>query len=853
MHYSHRYTIACAYILALCLVFSFNVKTAQADDARASLRFEVPEDSGITAIVKSTSANEPAADNNITWSNVSAGDGWKIADQYIEISYDPTLPEFWGLQIYTDNKNKEADPRYTGTGSPAGMVKVGNTIFSLPMIWLIKDTPILPNEPVERPDKLGFESYNWHYFKDKSNVDLPHTPFDESFENAEDYVVLWNQSGIAWNEGARSGKPATAYVYLAANFIMASVNSQYTTNTLTIETYKGVSPFPFYVYKDGAHPADLAYQYIYQKMDKYFNGRKLRLIESYSHPADYNAIFAQLPSDDPLRIKADELSRKAFTYDNCLAICALLANPSDTNLGRAETLCKSLIWAQSNIDGDGRFRDAYDAGEELTIGYTQPDYGEFTSSNSGNIAWAIIALMQYYNNPGTIDAAFKNKALQAAISAGEFLHNNFYDKDQAGYYYGYDENGQLDKSKSTENNIAIYVAFSCLYDVTEQQAWLTRANGAKNFVENIAKQPAEHRFICGLNADGTRNEDALVADCNLLAILGGMTGAETEQYLDYITDNFFTTYFTGDQDAPYTDDENFIGIDFGYSDGQADEPDGAWFEGTAQLASVCQLLETTGEHQIASKYLKSIELAQHSALYADYKGITAASDKITTGLGYSYYPFPHIGATSWYIAAKRNYNMLWATPLSGEALAVAKYPVEYLKNHYIPSGRMWNQWAGPIFTDSRYPNPTQEDPDNTCFRIHIGSDWRGIVWQEPEGTWGDHAGPSIGYDLRGATKLKFKAKASRNINDVQINIGYDEDSCGRIPPWDFDDFEYMVEHLYYDLTTDWQDFVIDIDAIWGHYNPGEPLDMSHVANGFAIVFRGANLDIYLDDIKYEQE
>ena len=302
-------------------------------------------------------------------------------------------------------------------------------------------------------------------------------------------------------------------------------------------------------------------------------------------------------------------------------------------------------------------------------------------------------------------------------------------------------------------------------------------------------------------------------------------------------------------------------------DGQANEPDGVWFEGTTQLASVCKLLDTSGDRQNASDYLESIKIAQFSALYANYKGITAASDEITTGLeGLYYYPFPHIGTTSWHIAVSRGYNMLWGTSLSSSVPApgdnisftpeITEYPTEYLENHYAPSGWMGAIWNA--YVDSRCTDP--DDSENTCFKIHYKrNQWFGIIWQEPEGTWNADAGPGVGYDLRAATKLRFNAKASRSIEDVVIFIGYQNDSCGHIPPmpWDEcfdDDWEYWEQHIYYDFTTEWQPFTIDIDEIWDHYHPGEELDMSHLAGGFRVeIYDPADVDIYLDDIRYETE
>jgi hypothetical protein len=317
--------IFCVLAMVLCLAVT---SYSYADSA--AVRVINTSGSGqVNLTVKNRSDNEPTPGELITWSDVSVGStGWKVADQYIEISYsdDPPLPQFWGMQIYTDNESDTADPQYTGTRDPAGLVKTDNTIFSLPIAWRITDVLISnPDNPVQRPDGSGFEDYMWHFLKDKNTPDegdiigtgatitgirsigadlqitirnvnralnyniykrenlmsgewqlieanYPAESGDStswtdtdsgnmsfykfevskatSFVDGDDYITLWNQSGIAWNEGGRSGNPKKAYIYLAANFTMSSTGATYRTSVLTIEAYKGVSPFPIYLYKD---------------------------------------------------------------------------------------------------------------------------------------------------------------------------------------------------------------------------------------------------------------------------------------------------------------------------------------------------------------------------------------------------------------------------------------------------------------------------------------------------------------------------------------------------------------------------------------------------------------------------
>lgn len=251
MYSIYRSVIIRVGIVAVCLLlpgFSY----AQ----NAAIRLMITADGGeVELMVRNISDNELATDGLITWDDVVAGaTGWKLANQYIEISHTD-LPVSWGMQIYTDNESGLADPRYTGTANPAGLIKVDNTLMALPMAWRITDhllTGADLTDPVERSDRKGFNDYLWHFLKDKNTPDDPATTdVDESFVNTEEYVTIWNQAGIAWNEGGRSGNPKKAYIYMAAKFTMASINSEYKTSALTLELFDEFSPlFPIYLYKD---------------------------------------------------------------------------------------------------------------------------------------------------------------------------------------------------------------------------------------------------------------------------------------------------------------------------------------------------------------------------------------------------------------------------------------------------------------------------------------------------------------------------------------------------------------------------------------------------------------------------
>jgi len=851
-----RRSIASVPIIAVCIVITLFVKLSYAADG-AEVRVLNTTSGNVTAIVKNISDDSPSVDGIIRWRTIDTGtDKWVVAEQYIELTYTDLDPG-WGIQIYTHNKGPDATPPYQGSRDPAGLLRVDNPLITLPMGWRITKYRLSGHEldgPIELPSHSEFADGMWHFMKDRDTPDDPSTPsVDESFQDGDDYVVVWNQSGIAWNTGTRAHNPQTAYLYLSGRFTTAAASTEYVTTALTLEAFHDVSPFPLYIYKEGTPPVVAAYDHILVKMNKFFSGDQLRLIESYSPPYPPRA---GSPSED--------LHDIAFIYDNACAIAALLANPTEVNIAQARLLCKALIWAQQNdAAADGRLRDAYWASVEFA-GSNPPLIGNtYDAAKTGNIAWAIIAWMQYYKNSGDTDAPFKSQLVSAAESAGNFIEANFYDSTSPykGYWLGFDENDNLDQAKSTEANAAVYVAFSHLYHVTGNSIWSARAQQAKNFLEDPAIWlVSQQRFRIGIKADGTPNDNILASDANLLPILALGNLSTYYGAIPYVEAVFLKSY------------GSFVGIDYGYSNGASGEPDGIWSEGTALLASVHKVAKAYGYGDNSSVYLESLKLIQGQGVNSDYKGIVATPNTIlTTGFGsWNYYPSVHLAATSWFIAASRDYNIYWGSSLREIVPApddnrsftepVMTVPTDYLENHYFSSG--WLNVAEGAEPHFAVDNRCSDNPysGDTCFKLiwdgapgtRDGWLWGGIVWQEPENEW--DGGLRIGYDLRDTSALTFWARTDQATLDrdptgtnsmyIQTYLGYVDDSCGEIQP--------IGQFGWIELTTSWQQFSFDLTGV----------DMSHVANGFTVIFNEVNspgffagdygCNIYLDDIKYEE-
>jgi hypothetical protein len=305
--------VTCA--LALCLS-AIITNSSYAQSAGASLQTLTSGASSLFVDVKKISDNVAQTDDKVYWSVSAFDGGWVIADQYLEVSYSD-VPEFWGIQIYTDNKAETADPKYTGARNPAGLVDINRTASVLPMAWLVTDHILSSNEradtfkPLERPRTSaanfteGFTNYMWHFLVDKNTQDDPTTAINEAFADAKDYIVLWNQLGIAWNEGGKAKRPQKAYVYLAAKFATAYAGASYKTSTLTFELYHGINPFPLYIYKD-------APKTLYPNLER-------ATLENHYIPG-YMNYFIYEPPRGPNIIVDDKYATNPHSGSHCLKV-----------------------------------------------------------------------------------------------------------------------------------------------------------------------------------------------------------------------------------------------------------------------------------------------------------------------------------------------------------------------------------------------------------------------------------------------------------------------------------------------------------------------------------------------------
>jgi exo-beta-1,3-glucanase (GH17 family) len=191
-------------------------------------------------------------------------------------------------------------------------------------------------------------------------------------------------------------------------------------------------------------------------------------------------------------------------------------------------------------------------------------------------------------------------------------------------------------------------------------------------------------------------------------------------------------------------------------------------------------------------------------------------------------------------------------PVEGERLPVYTTYAAH-DNHFTPSGWMGDFHAiqfsdcadiGEGWTsrgiEIRY-TPTPQDK--------LG--WAGIYWLDPEDNWGVKPG---GYDLRGFTRLRFRARSSApGSTQIKFFVGGVAND-----PAQPDEMEYPSSIIhpitaqgadqegFIQLTEQWQEFIIDLHGA----------DLSYIIDGFGWVAERADppkeVIFYLDDIIFER-
>jgi len=332
------------------------------------------------------------------------------------------------------------------------------------------------------------------------------------------------------------------------------------------------------------------------------------------------------------------LRTAAFTYDNALAVIALLACERKA---QALRIGEALRIAAT---GDARLRNVYRAGavadKPLPNGWwdarenrwVEDAYQDGTAT--GNVAWAALALLALHDVTGDV------RWRDAAAKLANWIVANTADARGAGGFSGgidgFDAAPKKILWKATEHNIDLAAMFAWLDRAGAPGDWKKYVKQASDFVAAQWDAASGHFFVGTLPDGVTPNRSTSGLDAQLWAQLLANARPEWRRAL---------TYVEREHAVPG-------GFDF-----NADR-DGLWTEGTAQVALVYRRL---GREADADKLFATIagQESPGGFFYA------TREPRITTGLAiggdstsadFYYYRRPHLGATAWATLAATRRN-----------------------------------------------------------------------------------------------------------------------------------------------------------------------------------------------------
>lgn len=157
------------------------------------------------------------------------------------------------------------------------------------------------------------------------------------------------------------------------------------------------------------------------------------------------------------------------------------------------------------------------------------------------------------------------------------------------------------------------------------------------------------------------------------------------------------------------------------------------------------------------------------------------------------------------------------------------------KMHYSPSGYMGD--SDVSLSNASLKTAQGEDAAlKLSYRASGPKGWTGIYWQDPANNWGERPGKA-GYDLRGAVRLRFRARGENGGERVQKFV------VGGITGKYSDSDLATLANVK--LSKEWQTYEIDLRG----------KDLRHIIGGFGVFLNKSENHggavIYLDDVVFE--
>jgi uncharacterized protein (TIGR03437 family) len=365
----------------------------------------------------------------------------------------------------------------------------------------------------------------------------------------------------------------------------------------------------------------------------------------------------------------------AYVYDNALAAIAFAAAG---DLPRARYILNAMAAAmgRDRFFTDNRLRNAYQGGDLLLPPGWRPNNREGTvrmpgwydsgrttwfedefhvSTATGNVAWAMIAFLYFY------EQTREELYLRKAGELGDWvLTHTWDDRGSGGFTGGYDgwENGAVSGAgamtcpsgvfvngqckrlyKSSEHAIDLYSAFSRLHAAQPDVKWRRAAQHAKRFLLSMW-DPVGGKFWTGTAEDGvTTFKDVIPLDVQAWAL--SALGAEAAGYLralQFIEENHATS----------------LGYGFKQNGGNSCG-DTTWYEGTGQVAVA---YTHVGDSARSMRVIENIRKAQmpSGALPATDADCVNTGFTLNSGDPWLYFRRAHIAPVAWLSLAENRVN-----------------------------------------------------------------------------------------------------------------------------------------------------------------------------------------------------
>jgi hypothetical protein len=343
----------------------------------------------------------------------------------------------------------------------------------------------------------------------------------------------------------------------------------------------------------------------------------------------FDAADGSEPADPSLRTAA-------FVYDESLAVIALVACGDNAH---AKHVANAL---RETSEHDPRLRNTYRdgiaEGAPLPNGWWDSKASRWVEdraqmgTSTGNVAWAGLALLAMFESDRD-----PKWSVAAAKLARWIIENASDSRDGfSGGIEGFNDAPIRVSWKSTEHNIDAAALFRRLIDDGVPGDWHKAETSARRFLASQWDVASGHFFIGTLPDGVTPNRTSSALDAQIWPLLLGDAPKVWRRSL---------TYVEREHAVPG-------GFDF-----NADR-DGAWIEGTAQVALAYRLVGRASDAQPLFATIKA-QISTSGMVYA------TREPRVSTGLStapsggqadFYYYRVPHLAATAWAVLAAEGRN-----------------------------------------------------------------------------------------------------------------------------------------------------------------------------------------------------